>query len=143
MVPLSKQSLRLAIIGASCFWIPDVIVHGIAGYSFGRLHTIVVTFLMPVCMFAALAWVAKQSRQSLKQSTFLIVSAVWILGGAFMLTGATFSGGGFAQPGVVKTLLLSFIPVYTFVMATYDGSLFALLIATLVPLIASVITEKL
>ena len=62
---------------------------------------------------------------------------VWLTGGIFMTISATAGGGGFVGPdgvaGVLRVLLLSLFPVYTCIMATYDGSLFALLAATLGP----------
>jgi uncharacterized membrane protein len=45
-----------------------------------------------------------------------------------------FSGGGFMSPHAARTtvlmMLLSLFPLYTFIMATYDGSLGALLLVT-------------
>ena len=59
---------------------------------------------------------------------------VWLTGGLFMMITATASGGGFAGANGVRdsffVLLLSVIPIYTFIAATYDGSLFALLAVT-------------
>jgi hypothetical protein len=53
-----------------------------------------------------------------------------------MSVGATFSGGGFAGPECLRAALFaiatSLLPPYTFMMATYDGSLGALLLASLV-----------
>ena len=61
----------------------------------------------------------------------------WLTGGLFMMISATAAGGGFVGPngiaGTLLVLLLSLFPIYTCVMATYDGSLFALLAATLGP----------
>jgi hypothetical protein len=62
---------------------------------------------------------------------------VWLSGGIFMMISATAGGGGFVGPngvaGTLLVLLLSLFPIYTCIMATYDGSLFALLAATLGP----------
>ena len=61
---------------------------------------------------------------------------IWLLGGLAMMIGATFSGGGFAGPdglrGALFVVATSLLPVYTFVMATYDGSVGALLAVSLV-----------
>ena len=63
-----------------------------------------------------------------------MLAGIWLLGGLFMTMGASFSGGGLVGPdgarGVVFVLLLSLFPGYTFIMATYDGSLLALLLVT-------------
>ncbi len=59
---------------------------------------------------------------------------VWLLGGFFMTVGASFSGGGFAgangSRGAVTLILTSVVPIVTFMMSAYDGSLFALLIVS-------------
>jgi hypothetical protein len=65
---------------------------------------------------------------------------IWLLGGLAMTAGASFCGGGFAGPnGVMGTAIvigMSLVPIYTFVMATYDGSLGALLMVTVILFIA-------
>jgi hypothetical protein len=60
-----------------------------------------------------------------------LLAGVWLFGGFFMLVGASFSGGGFTSAREsVTTILLSIFPMYTFIMATYDGALLALLLVT-------------
>lgn len=53
------------------------------------------------------------------------------MGRGFVLT-----GGGFAGPdglrGAFIVVGMSLVPIYTFIMATYDGSLGALLVVSLV-----------
>jgi len=65
----------------------------------------------------------------------LMIVGVWLLGGLFMMVNASFSGGGFrSNEGVrwaIQSILLSLIPVYTYILATYDGALAALLVVTL------------
>jgi len=59
---------------------------------------------------------------------------VWLTGGLFTALAATTANGGFAGPdgfwGGVLFALLGALPPATFIMATYDGSLFALLAIT-------------
>ena len=58
---------------------------------------------------------------------------VWLTGGLFM-TLATASGSGFVGvdgAGRLLIIVLSVIPIVTFILAAYDGSLFALLAVTL------------
>jgi Cu/Ag efflux pump CusA len=59
---------------------------------------------------------------------------VWLTGGLFTTLAATASGGGFVGTGILGSLLivmLSVIPIVTYILAAYDGSLFALLAVTL------------
>jgi hypothetical protein len=64
-------------------------------------------------------------------------------GGLFMTVSATFAGGGFAGPGGFRetalVILLSLLPPYTFIMATYDSTLFALLLATVTTAVVAVL----
>jgi hypothetical protein len=57
---------------------------------------------------------------------------VWMLGSLAMTVNATFTGGGFARPvwDVWVVIALGIFPPYTYIMATYDGSLGGLLLAT-------------
>ena len=59
---------------------------------------------------------------------------VWITGGLFMTIAAMASGSEFVGVNGVWRLViivLSVIPIVTYILATYDGSLFALLVLTL------------
>lgn len=65
-------------------------------------------------------------------SLFLLLG-IWLSGPLFMSINATFTGGGFATPEgwhVVKFGTLLF-PIFTFSMSAYDGTLFGLLLVTL------------
>lgn len=59
---------------------------------------------------------------------------VWLTGGLFMTLSSTASGSAFAHAdGIVPSLImvaLGVIPIFTCMFATYDGSLFALMIGT-------------
>ena len=60
---------------------------------------------------------------------------VWVLGPLAMITGNTFLGGGFSNSHIglaLLTVLLGLFPIYTYVASTYDGSLYALLIISLI-----------
>jgi hypothetical protein len=62
-----------------------------------------------------------------------MLAGIWLSGGICMLIGASFSSGGFMGPdvrGVLFLTAISWIPLYTFIAATYDGSLGALVLAS-------------
>ena len=61
----------------------------------------------------------------------MLLLGVWMLGPPSMMVSATFSGGGLHRLSLegILFLLVSFV-VSTPMMATYDGSLVALLIVT-------------
>lgn len=70
---------------------------------------------------------------------------VWILGPAGMLLGATFQSAGFLTLGAkaaLITVLLGLFPPYTFIMATYDGSLYALIIGSVLMVVLHLAFER-
>lgn len=125
---------RLFLLGALSFWGPEILL-----YAWKRrdLDSRVVTFLLPCCLLLSyflatrLQWCKVAGRPS--GAAFMLLG-VWILGPTAMLIGATFQGAGFLTLGTgsaLVTALLGLFPPYTFIMATYDGSLFGLIIASI------------
>ena len=106
---------------------------------------LLLTILLPLC-FTYTYVIAR--RRYCNAKTFIalpMLIGLWTLGGLFMSVSASFSGGGFASPGGLRDafllILLSFLPPYTFMMATYNGTLFGLLLATVAPLFAGVLPK--
>ena len=129
-----RLALSFAVAGALSFWLPDVVVHIIAGPNFDSRHVWVCTILMPATFLLAYV-VARRfgMKRDFKWVGPVMLLGVWLTGGLFM-TLATASGSGFVGVDGVGRLLiivLSVIPVVTFILAAYDGSLFALLAVTL------------
>jgi hypothetical protein len=127
-----KLALSFAAGGALSFWLPDVAVHVAARQTFDSPHVWLITFLMPATfLLAYLAGRRLAVQREFKWVGLAMLLGVWLLGGLFMTVAATASGAGFAGPnGIREGLLmiaLSLIPPVTYMMAGYDGSLFALL----------------
>ena len=126
---------KLMLVGAISFWLPDTILHAFRAYYFNSLDVRIITAVMPLtllCSYVAMKWVNKDSPPT--RIGLPMLAGVWFLGGLFMALSASFSGGGFMMAGGMRTvgvvLLLSLFPMYTFIMATYDGSLAALLLVS-------------
>ena len=130
-----RVAASFAVAGALSFWLPDVAVHLNAGRNFDSLHVWVMTILLPATFLSAYV-VAKRLavKRDFKCVGAAMLLGVWLTGGLFMTLAATASGSGFIGPGGVWTSLLmivfSVIPVVTYILAAYDGSLFALLAVT-------------
>jgi hypothetical protein len=129
------RTLGFMLIGATGFWLPDVFLHVLHAHTFNARDVQIITLIMPLALlgaFVAAKWACKGERPG--RIGFSMLAGVWLLGGLFMAIGASFSGGGFVGPdgarGAVFVLLLSLFPIFTFIMATYDGSLGALLLVT-------------
>lgn len=128
-------AVKLALLGAVGFWLPDVAVHTWAGRSFDSSHVRFITVMLPLTFLTSYLVVRRlAAKRSYRHVGLTMVLGVWLLGGMFMTIAATAGGGGFVGPdgfrGGVFVMMLGAIPIYTFIMATYDGSLLALLIVT-------------
>ncbi len=131
-----RAALWLALLGGLSFWLPDVTVHISEGRDFGSPQVRLTTILMPSTLLAAyLAGRRVTTRRNFKWPGAAMLVGVWLTGGPFMTLAATFSGAGFAGADGVRggmlVFAMSLLPPYTFIMATYDGSLGALLIVTI------------
>ncbi len=122
-----------ALLGAFSFWLPDVLIHALSGYQFDTKQVWMVSGICPLTLLLAYALVLKKAdREGFTHHGIAMMAGVWLLGGIFMMTGYTFSGGGFAHFDfqIFLVTLASFFPVLTCMMATYDGSLLALIAVT-------------
>jgi len=120
------------VFGAILFWTPDVILHAIAGNKFSRNHVLILTYILPLTVLAGLLVVGRMRNiETGKLIAPFGLLGIWFFGGVAMAASATFSGGGFATPEGWKGVALGAVPPFTLMMATYDGSLFALLLTTL------------
>jgi hypothetical protein len=127
---------KAACLGAIAFWTPDVVVHAVRRSLFGRSDVLALTVTMPLILFVAWAAGAKCLGITARATAIRMLLGIWLLGGLFMTAGASFSGGGFVGPdgvrGAFTVIGMSLLPVYTFIMATCDGSLGGLLLVTAV-----------
>ena len=135
----TKLALWLAVAGAVSFWLPDVVIQTAARRSFDALQVRtqirIITFLLPATFLCAYLLARRLSmKRNFKWIGSAMLLGVWFTGGLFMMLAATGSGGGFAGPDGVRggflMAALGTLPPFTFMMATYDGSLGALLAVT-------------
>ena len=130
-----RLAIRFAAAGALAFWVPDVFAHLATGREFSGLHVTVVTLALPIAFLIAYVSLRKiAADRGYKSLGIAMLAGVWVSGGLFIMIGATASGGRFAAANGFRDLLfttaLSVIPPVTYMLATYDGSLFALLFVT-------------
>jgi hypothetical protein len=134
-------ALSFAIAGALSFWLPDVAVHISAGPNFDSRHVWATTILSPAAfLFTYVVARRLAIKRDFKWVGAAMLLGVWITGGLFMTIAAMASGSGFVGVSGVWRLViivLSVIPIVTYILATYDGSLFALLVLTLGALLTS------
>lgn len=133
-------TFRFAIAGALSFWLPDVAVHIAAGPNFSSRHIWVITTLMPATFLFAYVVARKFAvERDFKWLGVVMLLGVWLSGGLFMTLAAVASGSGLVGVtgvGYLIIIVLSVIPIVTYLLASADGSLLALLMVTLGSLLA-------
>jgi hypothetical protein len=130
-----RLTLWFAVAGAFSFWLPDVAVHFVAGSNFDSRHVRVITLLMPATFLLAYLVERKLAlKRDFKWLGAAMLLGVWVSGGFFMALSAMLLGSGLGGATGAWTLLLvllSVIPIVTFILASLDGSMFALLTVSL------------
>jgi hypothetical protein len=130
-----SRVFRLMAIGAVGFWLPDTLLHAVRNYKFGGVDVLVISIVMPLTFLGTYLLAAKHHRGESRRGVIgLLIAGVWLFGGTFMMVSASFSGGGFAGPngsqGSVTLVLASVVPIVTYMISAYDGSLGALLVVS-------------
>jgi hypothetical protein len=135
--------LKLMAVGAVSFWLPDSLWHAIRGSNFNGADVLAITVLLPLTLLAMYLFIKRRPTNEPRRYVGLaMMLGVWMLGGFFITVGSSFSGGGFVGPdgfrGGVFITLIGLVPPFTYVLATYDASLGALLLATLAAILIGV-----
>lgn len=133
---------RLILLGGLCFWGPELLIYG---WTRHETNAKVITFLLPGTLLAAyfLVLFLRGARPENPSAAIYMFVGVWLLGSTAMLLGFTLRGAGLY--GGVEGLLMvpmALFPPLTCIMATYDGSLFALLFTLLFPLCHPIFERK-
>jgi hypothetical protein len=129
----TSVTLTLACFGAFSFWVPDILVHVIRRNSFDSPDVRIITLALPLISFVACAAAARLFHMTAGGAAIRMLPGIWLLGGISMALGASFGDGGFSNldvRGAMSFIAISWVPIYTFMAATYDGSLFALLVVS-------------
>ena len=93
---------------------------------------------MPAAFLLAYALARRfAAKREFKWVVATMLIGVWLTGGPFMTLTVSTCGGGFAGPdgirGGLLSIMLSLIPLVTWMQSIYDGSGLALLVVTIVP----------
>ena len=138
MLPTYKprsHHFAFAAIGALGFWLPDLIVHIVSGKGFDTAQLRLVTLVMPASLLITYLFACRvASNHGYVRPGVAMMLGVWLTGGLFTTLSSTAAGGAFAHAGgTVPSLIMivaGVITIFTSMFATYDGSLFALVIVT-------------
>lgn len=132
----SWRSVKLVGLGGTSFWLPDALWHAMRGSRFGGGDVLVITGLLPLTLLAMYLFLKRRRGNEVQSNVGpLLMLGVWTLGGFFISVGG-FLGGGYggrsdAFHSFLYTTLIGFVPPFTYILATYDASLGALILASL------------
>ena len=132
-------------MGALVFWLPDVIVHVAWGSAFGGFAVLLITVVMPVATLWAFSRADAAALLTLRgwPRALLMLLGIWLLGPVFMMVSATAGGAGFLTfNSAADWLMMLQVPASTFIAATYDGALGALLLTTLLLPFAAALSSR-
>ena len=131
--PILRLVLGLAA-GALSFWLPVVLARWVFG-ELGILLTVtLLTLVLPVLLCLALDFLSQWWTMPRPKLVLAMLAGIWLTGPFFMVLSLTFTPGeGFHAAGAWSFVGMetAIFPFSTFMMATYEGSLFAVLLSTL------------
>jgi hypothetical protein len=134
-VPRLRLALLFAVSGALSFWLPEILIHLDAGPSLDSRHEWAITMVAPATFLVSYVTALKLARRrDFNWPGAAMLLGVWLGGGLFMTLSAMATGAEFmGATGIWRlvVILLSVVPIVTYILAAYDGSFFALLAVTL------------
>ena len=81
---------------------------------------LIITIATPLILLAAVLGCARGFHMTASATKIRMLAGVWLLGGAFMLIGASFAGGRFSGADGFRSALIflamSWPPMYTYIM---------------------------
>jgi hypothetical protein len=137
-----KSPLVYVLIGGLAFWIPDVLTAVVRRAALvDVIGPLPMTALLPAVL-VAIYFVVKRHAEVAEPAPSVALFfgiGVWVLGPLSMTVANTFLGAGFSKGNAAENvgyvLLFSVFPPGTLMMSTYDGSLGALILLSILMLI--------
>jgi hypothetical protein len=139
MMRVAKSLAVILLAGAIC-WLPSIALHWLHRSDFDGADASLLTVLIPVFSYFALllSRLLLPAPRRYAFVGFLVTVGLWFVGPWAMFISATASGGGLAATSTPSELLILLIPGIAFIFATYDGSLFGLLLSTMLIFVLSI-----
>lgn len=122
---------RDALLGGVAFWLPDFLYHYFARSEPNATAIWALTLIMPSAVTLAYFF-TKHNVEGAVSRAFSMLIGIWCLGPTMIMLGQTFQGAGFRNiQSLPYWAVASLFPPLTLVLAGFDLSIFALLIATI------------
>jgi hypothetical protein len=137
------RTVFIVLFGAISFWAPTTVIELVTR----RELSLVVGSTVPVAsILVAYAVTIRWNAVRGRYVSLWMLLGIWLFGPSFMMLGASALGGGFTALGGIRSiwilLVSTFMPIFTFVWATYDVTLLSLLCATLILLVLNICRER-
>ncbi len=137
-----KSPLAYVLIGGVAFWTPDILIPPTRrGATVDVIGVFPLTVLLPAVLVAVYFLIGRYATvdEPAPSVALLFGIGVWLLGPLSMMLAWTPVGAGFSTrsspSGAGYMLLCSVFPPGTLLMSAYDGSVLALILASLLMLL--------
>ena len=134
----------LFVLGALAFWTPEILMYACTR---DEISSKLITFLLPgtfVLSYVLVLILRRKQAPRPSAAIFMWLGVIFLA--TFAITiGATLRGGGFSQhlgSALLGVLLGTAIPIYGFIAAAYDGSLYALILVSIVMPLVHFVFER-
>lgn len=130
----ASNALTHMVLGGVVFWAPDVLAHWLRASRFSNFDVVGLTVLLPVTtyLFFQIVWRPARNQHDRLSEALFAVLGIWMIGPSMLTLSLIFcdrlSRSDAWHFFTIGTLLF---PLFTFLMSTYDGSVFAVLLTTL------------
>jgi hypothetical protein len=132
-----------SITASLAFWIPDAVYHGLRGEQITGWDVLLLSLLLPASVSSFFfAFVAR--RVTPVATALASVLAIWVTG-PWMIMVAKSGLRGFSLADALDAIpsFVFLFPVFTFMLSIYDGTLPALIVATIaLPVIGHAVKER-
>lgn len=133
------------LAGAVAFWMPDILLQ-LRGFGADGRHILLLTVLLPWILFSIYrVLLSIRGREMFGPSIAIyMLLGVWMLGSSAMVVGAFLTDGSLPHPGEAVSInaLTGLLPSTTYNLSVFDGSLFALLLSTVLMILLHLKYER-
>ena len=126
-----------ALWGAALFWIPDILVHVVAARYAPMIGLLIFSWLLPLTTLVGLKIMSDRRPGWTNRALIALamIVGIWLLGPLCTALNLNLSGGTFDAKTIAE--LTAIFPLSMLDLSTYDGTLLALFLATLVLLFST------
>lgn len=146
----SVSWLKIVGWGGLSFWLPDIAWHSIRKEQFSISDVLILTLGLPLISGIMREWLWRRCKDQSRPRSFpfLMMLGIWALGPLLLLCAYSALGDGLERPKEIQMtdalwvgLLIIVIgfPVGTIMMSTYDGTLGAVVLSTIVLLLLGLV----